>query len=1214
MIEGSDIPQDYVVLEAGKMKSLSSTYVGSLALSLEGCNRRRFALACVLCFLLAVFCNVAFAQEATIVGTITDPSGATIPSVTITLVNTDTGISRAITSNSDGQYVVPELHIGHYDVRAQANGFKADERKGVVLNVGDRERIDFRLEVGNVKETVTVEANAIAVQTDTGEVSSIVTGQQITQLATNGRNVFGLEALTPGASSIQADFQVPTSSGGDFNVSFNGQRVSHNLWLIDGGEAADRGGGGGAIVLPSEDAIAEFRTMTSNYSAEYGLSSAGTLSMVIKSGTNKVRATAFYFGRNDALDARNYFNPAPNPVAELRLDDFGFNVGGPVALHESGNHKTFFFYNMEWRRYIQGGLFNITVPLPATYGGDLSASTLSTANLHAPYSCVLDATLQAQWAATGQALSGCTNGAPDTTKQVALTNNTIPSTLLDPNAQLLLSAGIFPSPTSGQTFIGGNKQPTTGKEEIARIDHQFNEKLSIFGHWISDQAIQTFGTTMWSGDNVPTIGNTYNNPSYSAVVHLTYQIRPNLLNEVGFNYDGNRIHILPQGVYAQPSGWNVPQVFTNAVNVDSRIPDINLSNEDNTHYTVNWLPWNNTANDYQIRDDLSWVKGAHQFKFGGGWAFYKKVQDYFAETQGGFTFNGYYTGSDFADFLLGYAQGYNENAYKGTGYWNAISPDAYVQDNWRATHRLTLNLGLRWDAIPHTYEANENESNFYPNLYNAADAPIWVPGSNYGQICGPGQVSAGVCSAVSPGVGSGPSNIAALAPYSFYLNGIGIGGKNGIPRGLANNAWWNFGPRLGFAYDVTGNGKTVFRGGYGIMYERIQGNDMYNGATNPPFGDSYSTNYVLLSNPTQNIPTGATVSTTTIPIVPGAVTGINQNYPPPRTSQYSAGVQQALGARTVLSVSYVGSVDRHESFWQEINLPPYADLSALQGGTSTTPFNGLVPYQGYTQLKQAYNEANSHYNSLQTELRGQVRRDLTLQAAYTLSRAVDPSTGSSGNGWDLDAITNPYQGWQYDVGPSVFDRTNIFFVNFVYDLPFLRDSSNRLLRTVVGGWELSGIVTAESGPPENLGINGTNVASVFPGGDVSNRPDVTGSLSYPKTKVTGSNGQVTGVQWVNPAVFSAPAVGTWGNLGFDGVRGPGRDNWNLALFKNFVINEARGSSFQFRAESFNTWNHTQFGGAGQNGGFSNDFGAGNFGEVTSAFDPRVFQLGAKLIF
>ena len=821
-------------------------------------------------FLLAT-ALFTFGQEATIVGTVADPSGAAVPGVKVTLTNTDTTVSRTETTNADGQYVAPDIHIGHYIVRAEATGFKIGEEKGIVLQVGDRTRVDFKLEVGSLKETVTVEANAVAVQTDTSDVSSVVTGQQITQLATNGRNVFALEGLTPGATSIQSDFQVPTSAGGDFGVSFNGQRVSHNLWLVDGGEAADRGGGGGADVLPSIDAIQEFRTMTSNYTAEYGLSSAGTVSMVIRSGTSQFHAGAYYFGRNDALDARKYFNPAPQPIAELRLHNFGFNVGGPVALHESGTHKTFFFFNMEWRRFIQGGTYNITVPLTTTYGGNFSAAGLSLANLHAPFSCQLSAALQTQWGTAGQALSGCTlNGqgvlAPDPTKEVAFNGSAIDSTLLDPNAQLLLTkagasgaTSIFPAPNSGSSFLGGNKQPTTGKEEIARIDHQFSDKFAVFGHWISDQAQQTFGTTMWSGDNVPTIGNTFGNPSYSVVVHATYNIRPNLLNEIAFNYDGNRIHILPQGIFAQPSGWDSPPVFANANNVDNRIPDINLSGVTNSHYTVNWMPWNNKADDYQVRDDLSWVKGAHQFKFGFGWAIYKKAQDYFAETQGGFTFDGTYTGNDFADFLIGYAQGYNQNAYKGSGQWNAISPDAYIQDNWRATRRLTLNLGLRWDGIPHTYEANYNQTNFYPNQYDPAKAPVWVPGSNFGQI-----------DASSPGLGTSP--LPALQGYQFYLNGMGIGGKNGNPRGLANNSWANFGPRFGFAYDLFGTGKTVIRGGYGLMYERIQGNDMYNGATNPPFGNSFATNNVLLSNPNNSIAGG----TITVPIVPGSVTGINR--------------------------------------------------------------------------------------------------------------------------------------------------------------------------------------------------------------------------------------------------------------------------------------------------------------------------------------------------
>jgi hypothetical protein len=1189
------------------MTSFSSRLAGNFG---RGVKRLGIFLAA----LLIVFAVQAVAQEATIVGTVTDPAGLAVPNAAVTITNNDTTVTRNLPTNGDGQYVAPDLHIGHYTVRVAAAGFKLAEQKSITLQVGDRMRVDFKLQVGSAKETVTVEANAVAVQTESGEVSGVVTSQQISELATNGRGIFNLEALQPGASSVQGDFSVPTSSTGDFNVSFNGQRVVHNLWLVDGGEAADRGGGGGADVLPSVDAIAEFRTMTSNYSSEYGLSSGGTVSMVIKSGTSKFHGTAFYFGRNEDFDASYFFTK----TTELRLHDFGFNIGGPVALHESGTHKTFFFYNMEWRRYVKGGTFNNTMPLGTMYPDVQGAGTgvvLPTGTGDGPGGVTLPTVVQpanvASLVGVNTLSTTCPAGFTPTAGAPFPTNLSgaqyVPDCLVSSNAAALLGAGIFLQPNVGWQFQGGANTHVWGKEEIARIDHQFSDKFSIFGHWISDQSIQSYGTVLWSGDSSPAVGNTYGNPSYSMVVHATNQIHPNLLNEIAFNYDGNRIHILPTGVYQAPSGFQFNKIFS-GTNVANRIPDIHLSDQIGTQYQVNWLPWNNTADDYQVRDDLSWVKGAHQLKMGFGWALYKKVQDYFAETQGGYNFNGTATGFDYTDFIVGDASNYNENAYKGTGHWNAPSPDFYFQDNWRATHRLTLNLGLRWDGIPHTYEANGNQSDFYPNQYDPTKAPLWVPGSGFGQICGGSPLPAG-CETASPGLGPGPSSIPSLASSTFYLNGMGTGGKNGNPKGLAKNAWWNFGPRIGFAYDLTGSGKTVIRGGYGLMYERIQGNDMYNGATNPPFGYSLGTTNVLLSNPG----TTWTGQTVTVPIVPAGVTGINLNYPASKVSQFSAGVQQAIGSKAVMSVSYVGALDRHLSYWQEINLPPQGDLTAIQAGT--IKWNGDVPYQGYGQIKQAFNGGNSHYNSLQMELHGQVTRDLTLQSAYTYSKAIDPTTGNGGNGWDLNYVSNPYQSWKYDVGPSVLDRRNILFVNFVYNIPFLKNSSNHLLKAAVGGWELSGIVTMESGAPYNLSVSGGSVTSIFPGGDAANRPNLTGSISYPKTKVIDpKTGRVTGLQWTNPTVFSKPADGQWGNLGFDALTGPGRDNWNLSLFKKFVISESRGSEFQFRVESFNTWNHTQFGGSGQNGAFSTGVGSGNFGQITGTYDPRVFQLGAKLIF
>jgi hypothetical protein len=689
-------------------------------------------------------------QEATLVGTVTDQTGAALPNVTITLTNVETGLTRTIKSNDAGEYVVPDLHIGPYTAKAEATGFNQSERTGIVLTVGARLRVDFAMKVGAQAERITVEANAVAVQADSGEVSGLVTGQQISKLAANGRSVFALEALTPGASSAQSDFMVPTSAGSDFNVSFNGQRMVHNLWLIDGGEAADRGGGGGADVAPSMESIAEFRTLTSNYSAEYGTSSAGTMTMAIKSGTKTFHASAFYNGRNDALDARNFFNPAPGKVAELRFHDWGFNVGGPVEF-KSSNPKTFFFYNMDWRRYIHGGLFNVNVPLASMYpnaAGDVVLPATDPGG-HAvvandPLLTAIPASVQYARCPGGVAPAGVTPGA-------AFPNNTIPSCMVDPNAAALLGAGIFPKPTSGFAFIGGGNQPTSGREEIVRIDHTFTDKFSVFGHFINDHAMQTFGTTMWSGDNMPSVGNTFGNPSRHYVLHATYIIHPNLLNEVSFNYNGNKIAILPQGVYVAPSGFKFNRIFTGD-NALGRIPSINLSKQMGDNYTANWVPWNNVARDYQVRDDVSWVKGSHQFKFGGSWSIYKKDQDYFANTQGGFGFDASATGFDYADFILGAAQGYNENAYKGTGHWNAIDPAAYIQDNWRVNNRLTLNLGLRWDAIPHTYEANNAMGNFYPNLYDPAKAAVFVAGTSGGQIA-----------SNSPGLGTSP-----LAPLQGY--------------------------------------------------------------------------------------------------------------------------------------------------------------------------------------------------------------------------------------------------------------------------------------------------------------------------------------------------------------------------------------------------------------------------------------------------------------
>ena len=1153
---------------------------------------RHFALLCVL--ILGVSFQ-AFAQEATMVGTVTDPSGSVIANARITMTNTETGLVRTITTNESGQYVVPDLHIGHYNVKAEATGFKAGEQKNIFLQVGDRTRVDFQMQVGVATETVTVEAAPIRVQTDSGEVSNIITDLQLSQISTNGRSFYVLAGLTAGASSnITGLLNVPV--GGDSNVSFNGMRMSHNIYLLDGGEDLDRGGSGNMSIAPSSDAIAEFRALTSNYSADYGLSSAATMTMVLKSGSSALHASAWEFNREDGFDARDFFHPVGTTKPKLRMNIFGFNVGGPVTLghlYNPDKKKTFFFYNMEWRRYIQGAGSNQTVPDPATYSGNLGS--VSTPILVPDSARVASSYLYAKCPG-GVAPAGIVPNSP-------FPGNVIPSCMINANASALLGAGIFPSTgltnvSNGiGTFTGGSGVPTSLKEEVVRIDHNFTSKFNVFGHFVAEQITQGYATAQWSGDNLPTVGDTFGNPSYSGVIHATHTINPRLINEVAFNYNGNRINIVPVAAnglksLSLPSGYNSTnsRLFSGPNNM-SRIPNITLNGNSGANFQISSWPWKNKADDYQIRDDVSWTKGSHQFKMGGSWAIYKKVQDLFGTTQGAFSFTnggGTYTGNSFSDFLLGLPQNYTELAVQDHGNWNNVSWASYIQDNWRASHRLTLNLGLRWDGVPHTYEANDRMGNFYPQLYDQAAAATF---DNNHTICS-GASDPG-CTAASPGLGSSPNSILSGVP--LYLNGIGIPGKNGVPKGLVDNHWAAFGPRLGFAYDLTGNGKTVVRGGFGIMYERIQGNDMYNAGPNIPFSLNVTLNNTELTNPSVATNTGTAASR---PINAAGLTGIDRtNYKLPTSTQYSLGVQHALSSKTVLSVAYVGNTNRHQNDYRNTNLPTQSALPGLIG----TPYQtatGLT-YPGFTQITQSENEANSHYNSLQADLNSQIK-DLQLRVLYTYSRTIDTTNG--GGSGDLANVSNPYAGWRFDIGPGGLDRTHVLAANFIYDIPVLRHSSSRFVKSTIGGWQVSGIVTLESGLPINLtndtGVNG------FLGSGATSRPDLTGKISYARAVLAGNQR----IQYFDPTAFTAAGKGTWGNLGHNALRGPGRDNWDMSLFKNFSLSEARGSRFELRLETFNTWNHTQF----QN--VSTSLNDSRFGQFTSAYGARVLQLGGKIYF
>jgi Carboxypeptidase regulatory-like domain/TonB-dependent Receptor Plug Domain len=1105
------------------------------------------------------------AQEtATILGTVSDQSGAVVPNATVTITNSSTGASRSLTTNESGAYNAPDLQIGTYSLKVDAAGFKSYQKNSVVLNVNATVRSDISLSVGQSSESITVEANAVQVQSATSEQSNVITGQQIQQIDTNGRNPIQLATLVPGAASSLPDFNAPTALGSNNNISFNGERPQHNLWMIDGGEAYDRGSGGGMIVSPSPDALQEFRVMTSNYSAQFGAASGGTISMAVRSGTRDFHAAAWEFNRNDVFDATDFFaNRSGTGKPKLRYNAYGFNVGGPVFiphLYNKDRQKTFFFYNMEWRKLIQGSQLNVTAIPTAAFGGDFSGlGTITVPQTTDP------AMLQ-KYAAAG------------VTAGQRFPGNRIPTSLIDPNAAAFLGTGAFPKANApNNQFAAAVAVPTDLREEIVRIDHQFNDKLSLMGHLIYDSSSNAYATTLWGSDTYPTVGTLLTAPSYSVVVRLTQSISPTVVNEVSYNFNGNKLNLVPTGTYTRPTGFNVPEYFQS--NLLNRLPRIDIGAPYNVNYDPGPRPWNNVYGAHQVGDDLSWTHGNHNFQFGGSYMRSIKTQDISGYTNGYFGFNGSFTGNSFADFLLGDSNSYQELQLQNATNIAFNQYAAYAVDNWRVSTRLTLNLGLRWEGIPHSYDQNNLVSNFVPGQYNPANAATLNPN--------------GSLNTAGPGFGTVSSSPLSTVP--FYLNGIGLPGQNGFPRGLVQNHWNNWGPRVGFAYDVAGDQKTVIRAGYGMFYERIQGNDIYDMGTNPPFSYYPNASNVYLSNPSINVVNGLQAS---VPTYPSSLRALAySDYKVPVATQFSFGVQRQLTNSAVLNVSYVGSHGYHQPDVRNINTVPLNDPNRIAicgancgytGANSNYNANFDRIYTGYSNINMTEAATGSNYNSLQASVTWRNSKGLTLSGAYTYSHALDYVSGDTNN------VSNPFNR-NYDYGSGDFDRRHIAVISYVYELPFFKRSTG-FKRSVLGGWELSGITMFQTGTPltptlgyDNLGL----------GGGTTNRPNVNGAVSTPQLVD----------QWFSTAAFSAPGALQWGNTGRGSLRGPGRDNWNIALFKSFALPVREGMRIEFRFETYNTFNHTQFNAV--NTTFSDK---SNFGHVTSTYDPRIIQLGAKFLF
>jgi Carboxypeptidase regulatory-like domain len=1148
-------------------------------------NEARYALLLLPLFLVLASIPAHAQQNSEISGTVIDNNGAVVPNAQITLTSEATGAQLSTTSNTSGIYIFPGLNVGAYDLSATASGFGTYVQRGLQVNVSQTLRADIQLQVGSVQQTVTVTASALQVQADSNVVSSLINADQISEIATENRNFAALAALGLGVSSALPSNNTPTSVASNFTISVNGLRQSHNIWLIDGGEADDRGGAGGMDIMPSQNAISQFETLASNYPPDYGISSGATISLGLKSGTRSFHGQLWEFNRNTAYDANNWFNKQSTPVTprtKLNYNIFGFNVGGPLMIPKVYNEsrtKTFFFWNEEWRKLIQGSTPNSVLTLPAqdfpTAGQDL----VYVAPAFAPNTQLVVPIVQDPAYNAKLTSLGLVPGQP-------FPNNTIPAALFDPNAVAYMNSGIIPKPNlANGNIISSANQPIDVRDDVVRIDHNINDKWHLLGHYMHDSVTQAYAQPMlgWSGASYNTITSTLSNPSNSATIKLTGTITPNLLLEVSMNYDGNIINITNSNNSLVSSGWSVNRYFNNS---SKNFPNMHWGAPYNTQENPGSAPWHNAAQDYMPKVDVSFTKGTHSMKYGFSYNRYTKNQQLFGEPGGNFTF-GTLTKDSMMDMLLGLTSNYDQHQDLPIRHYVNQTPSFYVNDNWRVTPQLSLQLGFRFDALPHAWERGNYIANFDPTLYQTSQAPEWLSDGSMNPN-GPGfQVVNGT---------------------PFYLNGMYIAGQNGNPTGLVTNDYKTWQPRVGFSWDVFGSGKTVLRGGFGTFYERMQGNDIYNTATNPPFANDPSASNVYFSDPHTSWVSGQTAAT---PNFAQGLTTLARTYPAPGVAQFSLGIQHEIVPSVIWVVQYVGNQAWHQNVQRQINNFPLNTPMSIRanagdpnnhsgtnpGGASLANSNLYRTYQGYAGINQQENTTSGSYHGFQTGVRAQNKHGLSGEIDYTWSHEIDITS------YDLNGVSNPYN-LDYDRGSGALDRRHILSANYIYKFPFF-EQGNGLTRTLLGGWEIAGTAVFESGVLiQNQGPNmSINYDPIGLDGGYTNRPNVSSKLHYLKKST----------QWFDPSPFSIPtpawaggANQGFGNASKDVALGPGRTDFNTSLYKTFAFKER--ASLQMRFESFNTFNHTEFNNLGAS------FGSGNFGKPTNTWDPRVLELGAILNF
>jgi hypothetical protein len=1124
-------------------------------------TRQRF-LAAVVAFLFLSFSILTNGQElaATLTGRAIDSSGAAIPGATVVVTqNGVNGASRTVQTDAHGSYTVTNLAAGNYTVTVTAPGFQTYTAKDVTLNVAQTRSVDPQLTVGGGSQTVTVQENTVSIDTETSALAGTISGTQVRELQLNNRNFEQLVTLQPGVVSGLPD-EVGFGLNNTSSVAVNGVRDTANNWTVDGADINDSGSNATLLNVPSVDAIQEFTLERSTYDAGFGRSAGGQVLVATKSGSSAFHGDAYEFNRNNIFNANSYFNKNVTPIiprAIQRYNNYGFTIGGPLYIpkvYNTAKDKMFFFWSEEWRKVSAPVTSSVTAPTTAELNGVFSGQITN-----APNGCV--------------AYNASTN------------TSTLNSACYSQNAKVYLTNlyDKFPA-NSGTQYVSSYSQLENTREDLVRLDYNITDKLHFFGRAMQDETPQNFPQGLFTGENFPGVaGSSVNAPGQNVVGNLSWTISPKMVNEAEFAYTQGTIssQFVPSAI-ANSSGVS-GGLTNNTAYTDpyGRIPGITFVGGDGTlqGFNLGSTPYFERNLDRTLFDNFSVTIGKHTLRTG-------ITASQMLKTENASSGAPNFLFASFPDFLLGNVQTYSQSSRDTIPDLHYFNIEAYVQDDWKLTSQLTINVGLRYSYFPSPADVLNTLNNFSPSLFNSANAPAIDPVS--GNFAAGGQIPATYVNGLIFPVGAACNAAKAIAPA-----------VNCSPYGPHVNPdpKKNFAPRLGFAFDVFGNGKTSFRGGYGVFFDRmLNGIWEQNAFQDPPLVQVATINKTQFDHPL--------AGSSAVSLGPNHLVSTgNPAMPNPYYQDFNLGVQQQVRPGTIFEIAYVGSVGRKLLGERDLNQPT---LSA-RAANPTAYVTAVVPYAGYSWFASRIPAYSSSYNSLQVSAQHHTQNGLTLGIAYTWGRTL--ANQSNDRGTETYDTYNP----NIDYGPTTLNQPQTFVANYVYELPFYREQHG-LVGHALGGWQVSGITQYLSGQSLTVRQSADNfdcktpfgatsgcIPGTYPGGinidpsDIAPRPDQIAPMRTPKKQT----------QWFTPTSF-ADAIGHFGNSTNGNLLGPGIELWDLSAIKNINITERY--RLQFRGEFFNAFNHTNFEAVNVN------IDSGSAGQVTSTHDPRQIQLGGKFYF